>query len=146
MVVTNDTGDYDNIHPSRKQEVGIRLAGLALGDTYGKPGKGYQSPVLENTEIRKNKVLLYFRHTENGLTCRGKTPEGLQIAGQDGNFVTAKARFVQESCLEVYSSQVKRPTAVRYCFDDSTVGNLSVRKRAASSPFPARINKIYRNR
>lgn len=124
MVVTNDTGDYDNIHPSRKQEVGIRLAGLALGDTYGKPGKGYQSPVLENTEIRKNKVLLYFRHTENGLTCRGKTPEGLQIAGQDGNFVTAKARFVQESCLEVYSSQVKRPTAVRYCFDDSTVGQI----------------------
>lgn len=74
MVVTNDAGDYDNIHPSRKQEVGIRLAGLALGDTYGIPGKGYQSPVLENTEIRKNKVLLYFRHTENGLTCRGKPP------------------------------------------------------------------------
>ena len=125
MVVTNDVGDYGNIHPARKQEVGIRLANLALGDTYGrKTEKGYQSPVLESMEIHKNKALLHFRHAEDGLVCRGKAPEGLQIAGEDGVFVTAKARIVQENCLEVYSSKVKQPVAVRYCFDDATVGNL----------------------
>lgn len=125
MVVTNDVGDYGNIHPARKQEVGIRLANLALGNTYGrKTEKGYQSPVLESMEIHKNKALLHFRYAEDGLVCRGKAPEGLQIAGEDGVFVTAKARIVQENCLEVYSSKVKNPVAVRYCFDDSTVGNL----------------------
>lgn len=124
MVVTNDVGDYGNIHPARKQEVGIRLANLALHETYGQTGKGCQSPMLEGMEVRKNKALLRFRHAESGLVCRGKVPEGLRIAGEDGVFVSAKARIVQGNMLEVYSSKVKRPVAVRYCFDDTTVGNL----------------------
>ena len=124
MVVTNDIGDYGNIHPARKQEAGIRLANLALGETYGKRDKGYQSPTLESMEIRKDRAVLRFHHADSGLVCKGKTPEGLAIAGEDGVFVPAKARIIQGNMLEVYSPKVKHPVAVRYCFDDATVGNL----------------------
>ena len=34
LVVTNDIGDADNIHPAQKLEVGVRLANFALGDAY----------------------------------------------------------------------------------------------------------------
>ena len=36
MVVTLDIGNFNNIHPGNKQDVGFRLAGLALSNDYGK--------------------------------------------------------------------------------------------------------------
>lgn len=135
MVVTNDIGDYGNIHPARKQEAGIRLANLALGETYSKRDKGYQSPTLESMEIRKDRAVLRFHHADSGLVCKGKTPEGLAIAGEDGVFVPAKARIIQGNMLEVYSPKVKHPVAVRYCFDDATVGNLFNADGLPMAPF-----------
>lgn len=36
MAVTMDIDNFSNIHPANKQEVGARLAGLALANDYGK--------------------------------------------------------------------------------------------------------------
>ena len=86
-------------------------------------------------EIRKDRAVLRFHHADNGLVCKGKTPEGLAIAGEDGVFVPAKARIIQGNMLEVYSPKVKHPVAVRYCFDDATVGNLFNADGLPMAPF-----------
>ena len=124
MVVISDlVADVKNIHPVDKQNVGLRLAKLALGKTYGLLSSGYASPLFEQMTVEKNKAILTFSHVEKGLVCRGKQVEGLQIAGEDGVFVEAKAQ-VKEGRLIVSSPKVKTPVTVRYCFDDATIGNL----------------------
>lgn len=134
MVVTNDVGDYHSIHPIRKQEVGIRLANLALDEVYGKNEKMHRSPVFESMTVQRNKAVLHFRYAGKGLGCSGKKPEGFQIAGKDRVFVKAEAR-IRENCIEVYASQVKQPVAVRYCFDDATVGNVVNKSGLPLAPF-----------
>ena len=108
MVVTVDVGDPGNIHPAKKVEVGTRLANLALGRHYKVLEKGYESPLFERMEIEKDKAIVTFTQTESGLVCPDKTINGVQIAGQDGAFVPAKAE-IRENRLVVSSPEVKSP-------------------------------------
>lgn len=41
----------------------------------------------------------------------------------DGRFVPAEAK-IRQNRLVVSSPEVETPVAVRYCFDDATIGNL----------------------
>ena len=140
LVVTNDVGESNNIHPARKQEVGIRLGNLALGEHYGLLKDGYQNPLLVQAMVEKGKAVLVFSHAEEGLICTDKTVKGLQIKGKEGTFVDAKAR-IKGNRLEVYASEVKSPTEVRYCFDDATVGNLFNKHGLPVAPFRVVIDK-----
>ena len=134
VVVTNDIGEYGNIHPARKQEVGIRLGDIALKENYGMSDKEVRSPFLTHAEIEKDRVILTFSHAEEGLICTGKVVKGLQIAGEDGVFVEAKAN-IKESRLIAYAPGIKRPVTVRYCFDDATVGNIFSKQGLPVAPF-----------
>ena len=77
--------------------------------------------------IEKGKAILSFSHTEKKLVCPDKKIRGVTIAGNDGNFVPANAR-IKENRLIVSSPKIKQPIAVRYCFDDATVGIYSMQK------------------
>ena len=55
--------------------------------------KEVRSPFLTHAEIEKDRVILTFSHAEEGLICTGKVVKGLQIAGEDGVFVEAKANI-----------------------------------------------------
>lgn len=134
LVVTNDVGDLDNIHPARKQTVGIRLANLALGEQYGMQTEEHQSPLLEEVLVEKKRVVLTFSHAEKGLVCRGESIEGLLIAGQDGIFRKADAR-IKGNQLIIPTSNGMRPTTICYCFDDVTVGNLFNEAGLPVAPF-----------
>ncbi|MCK9342708.1 MAG: sialate O-acetylesterase [Massilibacteroides sp.] len=125
MAVLMDIGEEDCIHPRYKQEVGDRLAYLALADTYGRTGFDYRSPEYEQMKRIGNKVLLSFRYAENGLS----TPTGkltlFEVAGADKVFYPATAKIVNNrSKIEVYSDNVIEPVAVRYAFRNYVVGEL----------------------
>ncbi|HCO84425.1 MAG TPA: sialate O-acetylesterase, partial [Arenibacter sp.] len=60
MVVTNDIGNLENIHPTNKQDVGHRLALWALGKTYGKDGLEYSGPIYRSMETKNKKIVLSF--------------------------------------------------------------------------------------
>ena len=134
VVVSDLVDDLTNIHPTNKQDVGLRLAKMALGKNYNTLSVGYASPLFEKMEIEKNKAILSFSHTENGLICKDKQVKGLEIAGTDGNYVTAKAQ-VKGNKLIVFAPEVKTPVTVRYCFDDMTVGNLFSKEGLPVAPF-----------
>lgn len=134
MAATVDIGDPKNIHPARKAEVGARLAGLALGKHYGVLEDGYESPSFDRMEVEKGKAVLAFTQTESGLFCPDKTIRGLVIAGEDGRFVPAQA-VIRGDRLVVSSPEVEKPAAVRYCFDDATIGNLFNGKGLPVTPF-----------
>ena len=68
-IVAMDIGDAGDIHPRNKQDVGRRLAALALRDTYGKdvPARG---PTLARLETRGDQLVLHFDHADGGLVAR----------------------------------------------------------------------------
>ena len=113
MVVTSDIGDITNIHPANKQEVGRRLSLWALALTYGEKGFGYSGPLYKRIQVRGNTIAVSFTHAEGGLTVHGGELTGFEIAGADGQFVSAKATIQGEQVL-VLSDAVTHPVSVRY--------------------------------
>lgn len=124
MAVLMDIGEEKCIHPRYKHEVGDRLAYLALTDTYGKTGFDSHSPEYEKMKKDGNKIRLFFRYAENGVS----TPTGkltlFEVAGADKVFYPAMAKIVNRNSVEVYSEKVMDPVAVRYAFRNFVVGEL----------------------
>ena len=79
MVVTLDIGNFNNIHPSNKQNVGKRLAGLALAKDYGKSLIS-SGPLFKSLKISESKIILSFNYTGSGLMVKGDL-RGFEIAG-----------------------------------------------------------------
>jgi len=123
MVVTNDIGNLENIHPINKQDVGYRLALWALAKTYGKEELEYSGPVYKSMEINKKIIVLHFDHAEKGLMQKGKELREFFIAGEDQVFYPAKAK-INRNTVEVSSSSVKNPVAARFAFTNGALPNL----------------------
>jgi len=134
VVVSDLVNNIKDIHPINKQDVGLRLAKLAISQTYGKVSPGYASPLFEKMRIDKDKIILTFNHAENGLICKGKQVVGLTIAEENGSFVNAKAK-IKGNELIVSAPKIKHPAKVEYCFDDATVGNLFNAEGLPVAPF-----------
>lgn len=123
MAVTLDIGDQQTIHPTRKLEVGSRLAYLALAQTYGIKGFDFGSPMFQSITVAGNVATIRFTNAENGLTSFNKPLQNFEIAGKDKMFYPAQA-VISGSVVLVSSAQVKEPVAVRYAFRDFVVGDL----------------------
>ena len=90
MAVSSDRGDSLNVHPTRKKEVGERLARWALHQMYGFdliPS----GPLLRSAEFSEGKVMLTFDYAEGLHTSDGEPVRTFEIAEADGLFVPAKA-------------------------------------------------------
>lgn len=124
MAVTMDIGNETCIHPAQKEEVGNRLAYLALAQTYGIQGIPAQSPRYASNEVKGNKMILSFDRAPMGLTSFYKPLKCFEIAGKDGNYHPAKARIAGHNRVEVWSEDVQAPVSVRYAFRNFAVGDL----------------------
>ena len=116
VVIINDIGNPTNIHPGNKQDVGKRLAMLALN--------GGASPLYRQFTREGNGIRIWFDHAEKGLKTRGDGPvTGFQIAGTDGKYVAAAAR-IEGATVLVSSPDVAVPHSVRYAWDYNPEANL----------------------
>jgi sialate O-acetylesterase len=123
MVLTSDLVDNINdIHPKLKKEVGERLAGLALAETYGQKNIAYKIPMYKSMQVEKNKVRIYFTNADNGLMSKGPITE-FYIAGDDKNFVPAEAK-IEKNSIVVWNKEVTKPVAVRFGFRNGAMLNL----------------------
>jgi sialate O-acetylesterase len=136
MAVTTDIGDPLDIHPRNKQDVGARLAALALRNTYGKNIED-QGPVYQSMKVDGNKIIVSFTHAGNGLMTTDKYGylKGFEVAGSDRKFYYAKA-FIEGNQIMVYADQVAQPVAVRFGWaDDASDDNLFNREGFPAGPF-----------
>lgn len=122
-VITDLVDDTTNIHPQNKHDVGLRLANWALGDTYGKTGLVYKSPLYERMERQKGKIVVYFTNAEGGLKTSSGKPAQFFIAGPDKKFVPADVKLEGNKAI-VSAKAVKQPEAVRFSFTNSGIGNV----------------------
>ncbi|GGG91461.1 sialate O-acetylesterase [Pedobacter zeae] len=134
MATIIDIGDAKDIHPKNKQEVGRRLALIALAKTYGQK-INYSGPVYQSSKVDGKQMLLTFGNSQNGLkTADGAAPTGFAIAGADKKFYWAKAS-IKGNQLIVSSNQVANPVAVRYAWGNNPVCNLVSNDGLPASPF-----------
>ncbi len=134
VVVTDITGDTNDIHPKDKLDVGKRLAAWALANTYGKQNIIFSGPLYRSMDITGNKAILYFDFAKDGLIKKGEHLTDFLIAGGDHQFFPATAT-ISDSTVIVYSAQVANPVAVRMGFTNTAIPNLFNKAGLPASPF-----------
>lgn len=133
MAVTIDIGLADDIHPKNKQEVGRRLALLALAGSYGK-NVSSSAPVFQNYIIKGDKMELDFGQKQDGFKIKDTTLKGFTIAGPDRVFYSAEA-MVQNGKIIVSSPKVSVPLTARYGWADNPDCNLYGENGLPVAPF-----------
>ena len=147
LVCTNDLVypyEFTQIHPAQKQQVGERLAYTALNRDYGFGGILYQSASYQDMLVKDDAILIHLKDNYHA-DAPYEQIEGFEIAGEDKVFHPAMAQhFWQpggnywDEGIKIWSPDVKKPVAVRYCFRNFQLGNV---KNAAGLPlFPFRTD------
>jgi sialate O-acetylesterase len=136
MAVTIDIGEWNDVHPSNKLDVGERLSLAAQKVAYHQNNVVYSGPVYRSMQIRGKKIVISFDHIGGGLTtAKGQPLTGFSIAGADGKFMWAKAG-IENNKVIVWNDQIAEPVAVRYAWADNPVGaNLQNKEGLPASPF-----------
>ena len=123
MAVCTDRGDSLDVHPTRKQEVGERLAYWALNKTYGHEVVP-SGPLYKSVTFDKNIAYVSFDYAEGMKTAEeGAELLTFEVAGEDQIFYPAQAVIVGNQ-VKVWSDKVKEPTIVRYGWQPFTRANL----------------------
>lgn len=122
MAVCTDRGDSLDVHPTRKQEVGERLARWALNKTYGHDIVP-SGPLYKSVTFHKNMAFVSFDYAEGMKASEGEELRTFEIAGEDQVFYPASA-VVEGNQIKVWSDKVKEPKVVRYAWQPFTRANL----------------------
>lgn len=133
MAVSIDIGNSEDIHPKNKQEVGRRLALIALAKNYGEKIT-YSGPLLNSYKIAGDKAILTFKFAETGLKTNGQPLKGFAIAGADQKFYWAEA-VIKNGEVVISSPSVKTPVAIRYGWANNPECNLYNEDGLPASPF-----------
>jgi len=142
-----NVGNPGDVHPQNKRDVGERLALWALAKNYGKNDLVYSGPLYRAMNIEDNKIRIAFDNIGSGLTVatkKGYNPmvkdqqgklQRFAIAGDNKKWFWADA-VIDGKTIVVSSSDVPRPTAVRYAYSVNPDGcNLYNNEGLPASPF-----------
>ena len=133
MAVTIDIGNPDNVHPTDKVDVGLRLARAARALSYGE-SVAYAGPVFRQATPEGNAIRVWFDRPSKGLRARGGELTGFEVAGADGKFVPAMAK-IDGDTIVASSDAVPAPLEVRYGWANSPECNLFDGEWLPASPF-----------
>ena len=135
MAVTFDMGEWNDIHPWDKHDVGHRLALVAQKVAYGE-NIIHSGPLFQSAKVDGNKITVSFASVGNGLTTNdGEELSEFAITGSDKKFVWAKAK-IEGDKIVVWSDEVPSPLYVRYAWADSPpYPNLYNKEGLPASPF-----------
>jgi len=124
LAVGIDIGLPGEIHPPNKQEVGRRLALVALKQVYGHDVIA-SGPKVKDAKFVGDKVVLSFDPGGRGqsLVLRSGAASGFELAGADGKFIPAAAEL-QGAQVNLTAPGVKQPCAVRYAWYDNPAATL----------------------
>ena len=143
MAITLDLGDAKNIHPLNKQDVGLRLALLALNRTF-KHDIVHSGPLYAGMAIEGHAIRIRFDHVGSGLMIGEKTgldpvkelPDGqvkwVAIAGADMQWHWADMKIDGDTVL-VSSEAVPDPVAVRYAYTAKSRRTAALQPRGPAS-------------
>jgi len=135
MAVAIDIGEWNDIHPLNKKDVGKRLALAAEKVAYGDETVIASGPIYQSMKIDGNKIVLSFINTGSGMKAREGDLKCFAIAGADKQFVWANAK-IEGNTVVIWSESISQPKFVRYAWADNPAGaNLYNNEGLPASPF-----------
>ena len=135
LAVAIDLGEWNDIHPDNKKDVGKRLALAARKIAYGEDIV-YSGPIYQSSIVKGNEIIISFNHTGSGLTTNDDEPlSDFAIAGADKKFVWAKTK-IEDNKVIVWNDAIKNPVYVRYAWADNPINpNLFNKEGLPAAPF-----------
>ncbi|MBX2971147.1 MAG: sialate O-acetylesterase [Cyclobacteriaceae bacterium] len=134
MTVNIDLGEWNDMHPDNKKDVGERMALAAMKIVYQEE-LVYSGPLFEKASIEGNKIIISFNHVGGGLMADDGEPlREFAIAGSDKKFEWAKT-IIEGDKVIVWSDQISNPQYVRYAWADNPDVNLYNKEGLPASPF-----------
>ena len=126
MIVLNDIGDADDIHPRNKKEAARRFWLQVQKNSYRKDIVA-GGPIYKNHQIEGSSILINFNSAAEGVKSRdGGALKGFAIAGENGKFEWASTvKILDNNTIEVAHDTILKPVAVRYAWAaNPTTANL----------------------
>ena len=136
MVVTTDIGDPNDIHPTNKQEVGRRLASVALNNLYNQK-MICGGPTFVSFKNNQNKTTIVFDSKGSGLKTSNNNAfiSGFEVAGDNQVFYPAVA-FLKDDKVILTCEKVLNPIAIRFGWiGDASNCNLINKEGYPAVPF-----------
>lgn len=152
IVVTNDTGQSNDIHPTDKDVVAKRIARHIMKNLYNMNNIAYSGPVYKSASVNGNTVTVEFDFVNDGLhgglcslNSDGTLPEfELSADGETWHKATAS---ISGDTVILTSGSVSSPTHVRFGWIDGIVKSLANQSTDALgtvklplAPFSEKIN------
>ena len=135
MACIIDIGEAGDIHPKNKQEVGSRLAAMALHRTYGRVKTPCSAPVYESYAIEGSAIRIHFAMPSG---CEpflaAKDLPGFSIQDASGQWYVAEAH-TDGATVVISSPNVSHPIAARYGWADNPTCTLHTRSGFPVAPF-----------
>ncbi|MFO0013585.1 MAG: sialate O-acetylesterase [Planctomycetota bacterium] len=126
MVVINDIATINDIHPPNKQDVGYRLALLALKNDYGRKELVASSPEFDGLEQLGERLKVRFKNTGGSLKTRdGKSPSHFEVIGPGSAGFHPATATIQGDTVVLASERVRSPVAFRYAWNMLAEPNLT---------------------
>ena len=121
--VINDVGDVNDIHPTDKRTVGMRMADQALDRVYGKFTRPWRTPTLKGYKV-EGKALRVSLADADGLKTRdGLPPNEFELRGLCGAWVPAQAK-IEGTDVVLTADGVEAPLAMRFAARNGSTPNL----------------------
>jgi sialate O-acetylesterase len=140
MAVALDLGEWNDIHPLNKKDVGTRLALQAEQLVYGNKTIVHSGPLFEKITAEGKKLVISFSNTGSGLKVNGSNElKHFAIAGSDGKYQWANAEIKGDQVI-VWNDNINKPVSVRYAWaHNPDTANLYNQENLPASPFEASV-------
>lgn len=135
--ISGDDIQVPGLHPGKKREHGRRAAQWALSHIYKNPSAYWKTPTIPKVEAKGDMMIVRFADKERPQPDdKNDIIEGFSVAGEDGKFYMAHARYEPWGkdevwtkgwqTIRVWSPMVQNPVALRYAWATSPMGNLKL--------------------
>ena len=112
MACALELGEWNDIHPINKKDVGYRLFLAAEKVVYGEKNSS-PGPVLKKHIIKQNKIYLHFKNCAKGL--KETKPAYVTVVTSEGN-IKLPAKIESPDTLSIDISSVNYPKKILYAW------------------------------
>lgn len=122
MAVSSDLGDSLNVHPTKKQPVGERLALLALKNTYYKNIIA-NGPTIKSATQKGDKLTVDFFNAKKLQTRNHEKLIGFEVMNEKGAIIAPKAEIKNDKVI-LSLDKSEKITKVFYAYEPFSRANL----------------------
>ncbi|PKD17730.1 hypothetical protein APR41_05870 [Salegentibacter salinarum] len=142
MAVTIDLGEWNDIHPLNKKDVGNRLALEARKLIYNEDIVS-SGPAPSDWKIKDGALVVNFENLKSGWKFKnGEKPTGFTISEDGKTFYKAEAEVLHDNTLKIYNTKIKNPGVVRYAWANNPGNaNLYNQEDLPAVPFEIELTK-----